>query len=154
MKRIIKRFFDPLPNQPGTHCGMRLIKNPQKRPFFLLGAHGLAQLEIAPRVQIQLHILPLLIQPQIIEACKARRLRFFKIIEQATKGTGRERHNPETCRIKILYMEVFADTLFRCFRVEAFLFHRFHKRFFQPLSDKGAKLLIRNREAACENLTR
>ena len=26
--------------------------------------------------------------------------------------------------------------------------------FLQPLSDKGAKLLIRNREAACENLTR
>ena len=77
MQRIIQRFFNPLTNQARTHCRARVVEYPQQRALLLLGAHGLAKLEIAACDQVKLHILALMVHLQLIQTGKAGLLRLL-----------------------------------------------------------------------------
>ena len=54
-RRVQQRLFQPAAEHPAAHGGAGLVQHPQKRPFFILGAHGFRQLQIPAGVQIQLH---------------------------------------------------------------------------------------------------
>ena len=54
-QRIQQGLFQPAAEHPPAHGGVGLVQNPQQGAFFLLGAHGLRQLQIPPGIQIQLH---------------------------------------------------------------------------------------------------
>lgn len=148
MERIIKRLLDPLANHAGAHRSVRLVEHPKQRSFLLLGAHGLAQLQIASCVKVQFHILTLTVKSEVVQTRKARRLRLFQIVEQTAERVHRKVHHVKTVFLEVLDMEIPADTLSRCLRLKALVLHRLHQCVLQTLTDKAAEFVKRNRKAA------
>ncbi len=85
--RTAQRLAHPLPQHPRAHRRVCLVHHPQQRAFFLLRAHGLEQLEIAPRVHIQLEILSLMIQLDGIHVGQIGFLRIRQIAQQHARRT-------------------------------------------------------------------
>ena len=53
--RIQQRLFQPGAQHPPAHGRVGFVQYPQQGALFLLGAHGLCQLQVPPGIQIQLH---------------------------------------------------------------------------------------------------
>ena len=138
MQRVIQRPLQPLAEQARAHRRPGAVEHPEQRAFFLSRAHGLAQLEVAPGNHVQLHILPLMVDLQMIERPKARLLGLFQIIQQAAEALHGLRQIGQACGIKILDMEVLHHTFGCPLRVKALLRHRLDEGF-QPLAQKAEK---------------
>ena len=153
MQRIIQRFFNPLTNQARTHCRARVVKHPQQRALLLLGAHGLAKLEIAACDQVKLHILALMVHLQLIQTGKAGLLRLLEVIQQTAEALHSARQVSQTGSVKVLHLEVLLNAFRTALRLKALLRHRLDERL-QTFLQKGLKAVCRNGSAADQHLAR
>ena len=150
---VVQRLFQPLADQARAHRGPRPVKHPEQRALFLLGAHGLAKFKVAPRDQVKLHILSLMVDLQVVQCRKAGLLGLTKVIQQPTQTLHGLRKVGQPGRVKILNAEVLHHPRGRALRIKAFLRHGLDKRL-QPLLQKAVEGLRRCGRAADQHLTR
>ena len=77
-----KRSLHPRAKQPPAHGSFRLVENAEQTPFFLLRAHRLGQLEVAPGGQIQPHELARDVK---IQRADVRQFVFLRVSQRAQK---------------------------------------------------------------------
>ena len=104
---------------------MGFVQHPQERPFFLLGAHSLRQLQIPPGVQIQFHELSRGVILQLANVGQIVFLQGQQGPKQRAAGNNCGGHARDSQLGKILRKVLFQQ-FFALFKTEKFRFSLVH----------------------------
>ena len=130
-----------------------MVEHPQERTLLFLGAHGLAQFEIAACNQVKFHILSLMVHLQLVQAGKAGLLRLLEVIQQSAKALHGARQVGQTGSVEVLHMEVLLNMFRAALCLKAILRHRLDECL-QAFLQKGLEAVRRNGSAADPHLAR